>query len=380
MIKAIILVTSLFSLSSSLLAYPNFISKGYHACLTCHYNPFGNGPLNDYGRGVAGSTLADRLLISDKTTDEQLGESSGFLFSQPENKWFRPAVDYRSLYLIGDINDSKSEPMFIHMQMDASATMIFGEKKNLIVSGTYGVIPSNSSRTKEEEWYSREHYIGYRPVESLGLYIGKMDKVFGIRVPDHTAYSRGYNNLGQYDATHGAVVHIGQKNFDLGIQYFIGNKEVPDDEQSQGYTTKLEYSISEKVRLGFSYLSEEYDTYTQTLNSLLAKMGIGKGSSVMLEYGQKDKTLNTGSTVASQYLFMQNHILLKRGLFFMMTMEQYKADITSADEVYKITPGIQYFPFQRLEVRAELTNNKQYEAGTIKDDTWSFFGQMHLWF
>jgi hypothetical protein len=380
MFKISFLLFVLFTSTAKLYAYPNFIGKGYHACLTCHYNPFGNGPLNDYGRGVAASTLADRVFISDETTDEHLGESSGFLFGQPNNKWFRPAIDYRSLYMIGDINDSESEPRYIHMQMDATATMIFGEKRNLIVSGTYGVTPSNSTRTGEEERYSREHFVGYRPTESLGLYLGKMDKVFGIRVPDHTAYSRGYNNIGQHDATHGAVVHIGRQSFDLGLQYFLGNKEVPTEEQSQGYTGKFEYSISENIRLGLSYLSEEYETYSQSLYSFLTKMGVGKGSSLMLEYGFKDKTLDSGVATTSQYLFMQNHILLKRGLYFMMTMEQYKSDVSSASEVYKISPGIQYFPFQRVEIRAELTNKKQYQAGSVNDDTWSYFGQLHLWF
>lgn len=364
------------------LSYPNFIGKGYHACLTCHYNPFGNGPLNDYGRGVAASTLAGRLFIDESTTDEHLGESAGFLFNTPKNTWFRPALDYRGLYLIGDVNDSNSEPRVIHMQMDLSTTLIFGEKKNLIISGTYGVVPSNSRRnTNDDLWFSREHYIGYRPIESLGIYVGKMDKVFGIRHPDHTAYARVNNGIAQFDATHGVMVHVGRQKFDLGIQRFIGDKEKPEDEQTEGYTGKFEYSITDNIRLGISYLSEALQNKERTANSLLAKMGIGKGSSIMFEYGNTTEIENeTNQQSTSQYIFMQNHILINRGLYFMMTLEQNNPNIEQSTQNYKISPGIQYFPFQRLELRAEVTNNKLYDSDTFQKDFWSFFGQMHLWF
>ncbi len=213
----------LFIAAGSVWGYPNFVSKGYTNCLTCHYNPYGNGPLNDYGRAVAASAIAGRLFVSDSTSDDELADRSGFLFSTPKNKWFRPALDYRSLYLAAGLNneggakEAFDNAKWINMQMDANITLQFGKRNNFIISGTYGVVPHNSGLGREDqpEYISREHYIGYRPFKELGVYVGKMDKIFGIRVPDHNAISKRYTNT-NLSPTHGVMLHYLEKEYELG--------------------------------------------------------------------------------------------------------------------------------------------------------------------
>jgi len=53
-----ILLTCVYSQSAK--AYPNFIGHGYTSCINCHYNPFGGGPLTDYARAVAATTISSR--------------------------------------------------------------------------------------------------------------------------------------------------------------------------------------------------------------------------------------------------------------------------------------------------------------------------------
>ena len=63
-------------------AYPQFVSYGYRSCQTCHYNPLGNNGLqDDYGRAVSATAISDRLLVSDSTTEEELGQRINFCFS-----------------------------------------------------------------------------------------------------------------------------------------------------------------------------------------------------------------------------------------------------------------------------------------------------------
>src|SRR5947199_7779102 len=81
-------------------AYPNYISYGYHSCVSCHYNPMGNGPLTDYGKAVASSELTDRVFwpknIADN--DEKINDLTGFFFAKPSVDWLRPSASYRGLY------------------------------------------------------------------------------------------------------------------------------------------------------------------------------------------------------------------------------------------------------------------------------------------
>ena len=321
-------------LPSVALSYPNFIGKGYQACLTCHYNPFGNGALNDYGRAVSANVIADRLFVSKSTTDEKLGERSGFLFFTRKQKWFRPSLDYRGMQFDQDIDQEEPNKKFIHMQMEASVTLKFGEADKYIATFTHGIVPDNSARPidsteKEELQFSREHYVGWRPVPSIGIYAGKMDKVFGIRVPNHNAFSKKYTNLHQYSSSTGVMFHWGKENFDLGLQNFsgVGHKEKKESEQTQGVTGKFEYNLFGQSRTGVSYLAEiDVNDNHKSMYALHTKIGVGNGSSLMLEVGDVNNTPNGGDTKTSRYYFLQTHVVLKRGLYFLTTFENYQPD------------------------------------------------------
>lgn len=372
-------------------SYPNFIGKGYQACLTCHYNPFGNGALNDYGRAVSASVVADRLFLSDSTTDEDLGKRSGFLFNNPKQKWFRPSLDYRGIQFNQDIDQEKPNEKFIHMQMEASVTLKFGARDQYIATFTHGIVPDNSARPlnggeREELQFSREHYIGVRPTQALGIYVGKMDKVFGIRVPDHNAFSKKSTNLNQYSASTGVMIHYGKESFDLGLQNFdgTGHTEKKENEQTKGFTSRFEYNIAGNSRTGISYLSEvDPNENLRQMYALHTKVGVGNGSSVMFEVGDVNYTPKNGDTKVSRYYFLQNHILLRRGLFFLTTFENYQPDLEEGLQYYTISPGIQYFPWQRFEFRAEIVNLRTFNDDTsvpVDQDSWSYIGQVHLWF
>ena len=106
--------------SFKLRAYPNFISFGYSSCITCHYNPYGNGPLTDYGRAVSATAISARLIHKLEKSEEEIGENSGFLYRKAFNDWLRPSVDYRGLRLIRDLKNT-------HDQIDDLIKTLEGE-------------------------------------------------------------------------------------------------------------------------------------------------------------------------------------------------------------------------------------------------------------
>ncbi len=379
----------LFASLNKAFAYPNFIGKGYHNCLTCHYNPFGNGPLNDYGRGVAASGLAGRLLIPKSVSDEKLSNISGFFFNKQDKQFLKPSLDYRGGNIYSDLQAEESEDKWINMQMDISISAVFGKRKEYVTTYTHSIVPSNSIPSGKAEYeveagedltYSREHYIGYKHTNTLAFYLGKMDKVFGIRVPDHTAYSRYTTGNNQYGAVHGAMVHHYKENYDLGFQIYLGDMEKTEDYQYQGFTTKFEYSVNDKFRPGISYMSESNDLTEKTAYSASAKVRVGKGSSIMAEMGRVTDTPEGLDPTTQQFIFLQNHFYLTRGLYFVTTYENLNTDITNDDETHRFAPGVLYFPLQRVEIRADLYTSKTYAEGVTTKDTWQFLGQVHIWF
>src|SRR4051794_20982941 len=108
---------ALAGLANDALAYPQYVGFGYSSCLTCHYNPLGNGPLTDYGRALGATTLSGRPpFLPASVTDEKLGEYSGFLGRQdllPD--WLRLAFAYRGLEMVSSL-ERNARSQWITMQ------------------------------------------------------------------------------------------------------------------------------------------------------------------------------------------------------------------------------------------------------------------------
>ncbi|MFZ4713144.1 MAG: hypothetical protein ACOYL6_05520 [Bacteriovoracaceae bacterium] len=371
----------LFS-SKVLWAYPQFLGYGYTSCLNCHYNPLGNGPLTDYGRAVSAS-IAGRKLYPDSVAEEKLAEYSGFFFRKPSTTWLRPSLDYRGMRLTRSYGTKQEKTEFIHMQSDVNVVVKLGVRDQFISSITYGYVPTpiNKQAPNESNYRSREHYMGYRFNPELGLYTGLMDKAFGLRVADHNAFSRQTNNLSQNDQSHGATLHWGKSEFDLGVNYFIGNLNQDSNLRQKGASTIFEYTLFKNFRPGVSYLNSKSTFSKNNITALHGRIGVGKGSSLMIELGATNKeSIITTKKIKSRYLFMQNHLNLMRGLFFVNTAEYYRGSVSSQDYVVRLGPGIQFFPMQRLELRADFYNTRSFNQNTASDDTWDLTAQAHLWF
>jgi hypothetical protein len=376
-------------------AYPNFVGFGYKNCLTCHYNPFGNGPLNDYGRAVSANVISDRIFVPKSVTDEDLGDRSNFFAQKkPVTSWIRPAYDWRNLYYEPGVEKSDSEGDTFIMQNEAHLTLKFGAGDKFIITGSYQTLPANNRFPGQEaEEYSREHYIGMRIGEGGGIYLGKMDKVYGIRIVDHIAYSRGgtevspegkrHNlNLGFTSQVHGAVLHYGTDTYEMGYQYIMGDREKATEFHTTGHAFKYEHTVLEKLRLGGSFLTETSNdgTENQTMFAGIAKIQAGKGSSILMEYGNSTYEEEGATPYTSSYYLMQASVKMSRGLFLITTFEAVKPNVEEEHQVYRIAPGIQWFPIQRIEMRMDLQNKRVYTSNTAIEDTWNLLGQMHLWF
>ncbi|PIP88583.1 MAG: hypothetical protein COW01_13670 [Bdellovibrionales bacterium CG12_big_fil_rev_8_21_14_0_65_38_15] len=384
MLRILTFLLFISGISQNAFAYPQFIGHGYTSCLTCHYNPYGNGPLTDYGRALAATMATDRAFIPDSVTDEELGERSGFFFKKAESTWFRPNIDYRGLWYKRDIDSETSEAEIIHM--DANITLVgkFLENDKLVTVFNFGYAPQPRGRTgleDEPSYRTREHYIGYRFTPKLGVYVGLMDKVFGIRIPDHIAFSRSTNGLAMNDQSHGFLVHTGGEKWELGINGFMGNLAQDAQLRQVGASAKFEYDVASKVRVGASVLSSKSDFLETYLNAFHAKVGVGKGSALLIELGEATKTQVAGAQeIKSRYTLTQGYFQVRRGTYGIMNVEYFNQNIDNQSYVMRFGPGIQYFPVPRIELRADIYNTRIFSDSLVSEDTWDLTGQLHLWF
>lgn len=366
-------------------AYPDFIGYGYTSCLTCHTNGHGGGAINDYGRGLWAAEIASRSLYSKQRRLDDLSQSSGFLGDTEKLPWWiRPHIKYRGIWVQRDPNSSRQTEKFYHMQLDMGGSISLDEDQKYLLYGNLGYVPSAESIKDNSlnRIIARDYYARIQIAEPLWLYVGKMEKVFGIRNIDHTSYSRTPLELTQNSQSHGAVVHIIQETYELAANVFIGAQDslTPKNEQ-KGFSLMGEYQLIPRSRAGISLMrsNNEMEKQIQAISGHW-RQGLSQGSSVMFEHGlfqKNDKALNSATN--GSYTFVQSSILLAKGYSLLLNLERFNADTgISVPEQWKIGMGLLTFPINRVEFRMGAVHYRQVSAEAATPDTWAIQGQMHV--
>ncbi|MGZ3722045.1 MAG: hypothetical protein ACXVA9_03880 [Bdellovibrionales bacterium] len=378
-----LLISFLYSSQAS--AYPEFIGYKYSSCLTCHYNGNGNGPLNDYGRALWSAEIAGRAFSGNKTED-QLGESSGFLGRTELPWWFRPAIKARDLYMRNNPGSSQAKTTNILMQADASVALFLDkDQKNTFVL-EYGYAPqpqriqSTAGATKLKTWTSREHYYRWQAKDSLFVYAGFLDKPYGIRIVDHTAYSRSKTGLAQNDQAHGVIAQFIQPKFEWSTMLFAGNLYQKSDVRQKGGSTLFEYEPLQAMRIGFSYLNSTNTYVANERVSLHSRTGLGNGSSILFETGLIKDTPKGGDSLQGYYMYAELMQRLTRGYHLFVDAQSYKDEIKAGHDD-KVTGGfgLLMFPMARTEFRVELTSNRQFnDDANVSPESWTALAQLHI--
>lgn len=367
-------------------AYPEFIGYKYSSCLTCHYNSQGNGPLNDYGRAVFASELAGRL-FSGNRTDEQLGEAAGFLGSAKTPWWLKPGV--KSRYMMVQTNPgSAGTTRVIPMQADINAAILFRKDERLAFVGSLGYAPvpnryaGVASPPEVKTLISREHYLRWQVSDPLWVYLGMMDKVYGLRTVNHTAYSRANTGLGMNDQTHGLMVHYLKSEYEITGHLFVGNMTQNADLRQKGFSLMGEYEYADASRVGLSFLRSSNAYVINQRMGFHIKKGYGHGSALLLEVGSIKNSPYTGEEKFGYYIFSEAMQRLVRGYHLFLGGQAYKDKLAGdvADSV-KFSVGSLMFPMYRVEFRVELENTVQVRSeADVQPDSWALLAQVHLAF
>jgi hypothetical protein len=379
-------ITSLGLLPQKAAAYPSFISYGYATCITCHYNGQGNGPLNDYGRGLFTSEVAARGWVDPKLSDEQLAERSGFLGARPMPWWFRPGAKYRGLYFVNNPGATSQVQKYITMQADLNAAFHLDQdaKKVIVVSAGYSPTPASQQGRKEDtdkNMISREHYLRWQNSKKLFTYYGLMDKVYGLRIADHTAYSRASTGVSMNDQTHGVMAQYYGEGVEMTGHLFVGNllQETSDVRQT-GASFMYEKDLAEKNRLGAAILYSTGTYVQKTRMEVHSKLGLLKGNSLLSEIGFIKDTPATGAAKnMGGYAIIEGNYFIRRGYNLISQLEYYNATLgPESPDLMRWTFGLLAFPMDRLEWRMTFVNGRSISDTAVATDQWMLQTQLHL--
>jgi hypothetical protein len=366
--------------------YPDFISYGYKSCVTCHFNGMGGGALTDYGR----SLFATEMTASDPgVSEETLSNQSGFLGATQIPWWIRPGFKFRGMFLRTRLEDSKnSTSRFIPMQVSFNTAFLFDERADKVFVGTvdYMPVPARFGSTNEKKPLSliaKEYYFRWTVTKGYILYAGLMDKPYGIRHPDHTAFNRGVNNFGlnQNDQSHGMTLQMNFEKIELFTNVFVGNQNQEEILRQKGFSVMGEYAFNKEITFGASLMKSKNEFLDLTRAAVHSRVGFAKGKSLMAELGiRSDKPLQIADPEENGfYSYIQSLIAFTKGYNVLSTYQIYKDNMVTTGTVRnKLGIGILAFPWQKTEIRAELINDRTVADQSSVPDTWTAQAQVHL--
>jgi hypothetical protein len=150
----------------------------------------------------------------------------------------------------------------------------------------------------------REYFLRYQLNEKWWLYGGFMDKTYGVRHPDHTAFNRAAIQVGQNDQVHGVTAHYTTEAWDVFVMPFVGNTHLDGDNQSKGVAANFEWQFVEKIRYGGSFKHEADKDLTTDLLSGHLRLGAVQGHAIMYELGLKEAKADGSDKTRGWYHFL----------------------------------------------------------------------------
>lgn len=186
-------------------AEPMFLAKQYTRCGACHYSATGGGLLTPYGRLLShrelsttgGSATAPAAGSEDDPHGEQaflygaLGGGLGPLHVGLEMRPSHLYVDFEG----GD----RSRNLLMNLDLIGAV-----QRGSWAAYGSVGREPP--AHGLDARLISHEHWVAYQRDDGFGVRAGRFLPAYGIRVSDHTAYTRAYLELDHDDQVYGVEV------------------------------------------------------------------------------------------------------------------------------------------------------------------------------
>lgn len=265
------------------LAYPQFIAKGYVSCATCHYSPTGGGLPNSYGHAVAAPTVPDLLPLDWVSRARDALAKNDVTGLAPDGRVALQAdvgLDARMLLTRSPLSVN-AEPSWLVVPMLAEVGGVFAFGP-LWLYGT--VTPRRTGGDRlPNALVSREHWLGYRWGEVRAVRLGRLVVPFGLRIPDHTQYTREDLGFQQYDQAYALELDYCSEEWTGSLAGFIGDLWVAPELREVGAAVSAARSYGTQASVGASVLAGHRDAADRLAVALFGRARLPGASYLMAE-------------------------------------------------------------------------------------------------
>ncbi len=352
--------------SSTAYSYPKFAALTGEKCQSCHVNPTGGGMRNLYGSKYSKDNLYFKFWAkANKTTeiDPQI------------TKGISMGADMRMIF----INDQTGEGnpnfnTFFQMQGDLYVNAKVNNYISLMVApGLY--IPNTYGSSPLPTKYEIYGMVSNLPA---GLYfkVGRFIPNFGIKIPEHRAYNRVFNDMyTPYASDAGIEVGISPSFFTLTAGFSNGSSVNKSNQRNNSFDfdNQKQITVSGDFRwaakknkytfgLGGSFLSNpfKYDP-NNNVNALrqmaagFISIGLFERVSIIGELAYNRLKLNDSLNTKSDFktIFGEIDIRVTKGLELKFQYENYDNALGSknaATEMQRYSFGAVIYPLTGLEI------------------------------
>ena len=361
----IFLFSFLFFLIFNIESYslPRFATKLRKKCIDCHYNPTGGLMRNDngfyYGQNILSmiSPRSDEFKMSPKLNDNiSIGMDlrGQFLYSQEKNR-----TDFQRMEGSIYTNINLSKKINILTKYDFV-------NRNWEAFGVARILPNNS-------------YIKG----------GSFKPNYGIRLDDHTAYTRGgdFGLLYTTGARQGLIYDPLYLEAGMEIGVYVSkfmfitasagsnlyNRTLTKD---PSYTARVEVTPSiGRIGLlfGGSYATASIPGRTNFYGGFA---GIGYDRFALLGEFDRANDLRAPNLKSNVYMIQTSYVILE-GLEAIARYDRFEPDITtSKDNVAHLIVGFEFIPYSFIEIRPQY--RFIIENPSVNND--AVVLQMHIWY
>ena len=241
--RAAIVVAVLVLASARADAYPQFQLSRDQTCAGCHLSPAGGNLLNENGLAVA-------------ETVSWKGTAPEFMYGKiPTPDWLVLGGDLRGA--AGYLKTPEDVVAAFPMQIEMYAAAMFGK---FSLHANFGTRPSTVGNESSTYVWSREHYLMWQQEEgaSEGLFVraGRFMPVHGIRLAEHTVYTRRYGGTALYADTYGVAVEYVDPKKEVHLTGFIKDPLIDSVEHYSGGAAYAEYRLTENFAVGLEGMAE----------------------------------------------------------------------------------------------------------------------------
>jgi len=279
-------------------SYPQYIAKGYTTCASCHYSPSGGGLANSYGHSTLQATFPDSVKVPFlEELRRKIAKHDVTGFGQdksPEFQWDL-GLDTRLMFLpVPKTVNGDDEPAFIPMLIEGGGVAAYGP---VLAYGTLTPRRAGSTRTPNTV-FSREHWLQYKFSDRWSVRGGRVVLPFGLRIPDHTQYTREDLGFDHWDQSYGVEADYGTVKWTINAAGFFGDFWLdPTEIQQRGGVASVTYQIPSRAAVGTSVLASASESTWRAAASLFLRLRMWKSVYGMGEVSPHyEKGKNVGSS------------------------------------------------------------------------------------